>query len=204
VAELRGELRDRHSLGDLHARVAVTLTGKPVLWLTAIGRRSGRPWTVPLLYLRDDDDLIVCNVRPPWERRNPWPLNVRANAEVTIRINGVAEPRRAREARPEEIERLWPRLAALWPPYEGFFARAHVRNLRARGPDLILGLSVHPGSRATTLIAGAQAGDGPPPPFRKRLRLALASQRLSPSNRAARSRRLLGWGALSCRFRPGR
>jgi deazaflavin-dependent oxidoreductase (nitroreductase family) len=105
----------------------VTLTGKPVLLLTAIGRRSGRPWTVPLLYLRDDDDLIVCNVRPPWERRNPWPLNVRANPEVTIRINGVAEPRIAREARPEEIERLWPRLAALWPPYEGFFARTHER-----------------------------------------------------------------------------
>src|SRR5262245_18344248 len=63
----------------------VTLTSKPVLLLTAIGRRSGRPRTFPLLYLRDDDNLIVCNVRPPGERRNPWPLNVRANPEVLIR-----------------------------------------------------------------------------------------------------------------------
>jgi deazaflavin-dependent oxidoreductase (nitroreductase family) len=105
----------------------VTLTSRPVLLLTAIGRRSGRPRTVPLLYLRDDDDLVVCNVRPPGERRNPWPLNVRANPEVTIRIGGEAEPRTARSARPEEVERHWPRLVALWPAYEGFFARTHER-----------------------------------------------------------------------------
>jgi hypothetical protein len=33
----------------------------------------------------------------------------------------------AREALPEEIERLWPRLVALWPAYERFFARTHER-----------------------------------------------------------------------------
>jgi len=105
----------------------VTLTGKPVLLLTATGRRSGQPRTVPLLYLREDRNLIVCNVRPPWERRNPWPLNVRANPEVTIRIRGVAEPRTARDASADEIERLWPRLVALWPAYERFFARTEER-----------------------------------------------------------------------------
>jgi F420H(2)-dependent quinone reductase len=105
----------------------VTLTRKPVLLLTAIGRRSGQPRTIPLFYLRDGDNLIVCNVRPPGERRNPWPLNVRANPEVIIRIGGVAERRRAREARPEEFERLWPSLVAMWPPYERFFAQTHER-----------------------------------------------------------------------------
>ena len=109
----------------------VTLTRKPMLLLTAIGRRSRKPRTIPLLYLRDGDDLIVCNVRPPGERRNPWPLNVRANPDVTIRISGVAEWRRAREARPDELERRWPRLVALWPPYERFFARTHERAIFA-------------------------------------------------------------------------
>lgn len=109
----------------------VTLTRKPMLLLTAIGRRSRKPRTIPLLYLRDGDDLIVCNVGPPGERRNPWPLNVRANPDVTIRISGVAERRRAREARPDELERLWPRLVALWPPYERFFARTHERAIFA-------------------------------------------------------------------------
>jgi hypothetical protein len=33
----------------------------------------------------------------------------------------------AREALPEEIKRLWPRLVAVWPAYERFFARTHER-----------------------------------------------------------------------------
>ena len=107
----------------------VTLTRKPVLLLTAIGRRSGQFRTIPLLYLRDGDNLIVCNVRPPGERRNPWPLNVRANPRVTVRIRGTAEVRTAREARPDELEQLWPRLVALWPPYERFFARTNEREI---------------------------------------------------------------------------
>jgi F420H(2)-dependent quinone reductase len=68
-------------------RGRVSLTGKrPVLLLTATGRRSGRPRTIPLFFLRDGDDLVVCNVRPPSERPNPWPLNVRANPNVSVRI----------------------------------------------------------------------------------------------------------------------
>jgi F420H(2)-dependent quinone reductase len=105
----------------------VSLTRKPVLLLTMIGRRFGRRRTVPLLFLRDRADLIVCNVRPPSERPNPWPLNVRANRDVTVRMRGTAEPRVAREALPEEIERLWPCLVAMWPAYERFFAQTHER-----------------------------------------------------------------------------
>jgi F420H(2)-dependent quinone reductase len=107
----------------------VSLTSKPVLLLTTIGRRSGRPRTVPLFYVWDDNNLIVCNVRPPSERPNPWPLNVRANPEVTVRVRGTTELRLAREALPEEIERLWPRLVAVWPAYERFFARTHKRTV---------------------------------------------------------------------------
>ena len=105
----------------------VTLTGKPVLLLTAVGRRSGQPRTIPLLYLREKGNLVVCNVRPPGERRNPWPLNVRANPNVVIRIDGVAEQRSAREPSLAETEQLWPRLVSLWPPYGRFYTRTQER-----------------------------------------------------------------------------
>jgi deazaflavin-dependent oxidoreductase (nitroreductase family) len=105
----------------------VTLTTRPVLLLTMKGRRSGRPRTIPLIFVRDNDNLIVCNVRPPSERRNPWPGNVRADRHVTVQIGGRSEPRVAREALPEEIERLWPRLVALWPAYGRFFEQTHER-----------------------------------------------------------------------------
>jgi len=106
----------------------VSLTGKlPVLLLTATGRRSGRPRTIPLIFLRYGDDLVVCNVRPPWERPNPWPLNVRANPNVSVRIRGVTEQRVATEARGEEVEKYWPLLVKTWPAYQSFFADTHER-----------------------------------------------------------------------------
>ena len=104
-------------------RGRVSLTGKrPVLLLTTTGRRTGRPRTVPVFFLRDGDDLVVCNVRPPSERPNPWPLNVRANPNVSVRIRGVTEQRVAREAREQEVEKYWPLLVKMWPAYERFFA----------------------------------------------------------------------------------
>jgi deazaflavin-dependent oxidoreductase (nitroreductase family) len=99
----------------------------PVLLLTATGRRTGRPRTIPLIFLRDGDDLVVCNVRPPSERPNPWPLNVRANPNVSVQIRGVSEQRVAREVRGEEVEKYWSRLVQTWPAYERFFAGTHER-----------------------------------------------------------------------------
>ena len=125
-----------HVVSPLQSRLLIarggrlSLTGTlPVLLLTATGRRSGRPRTIPLIFLRDGDDLIVCNVRPPFERPNPWPLNVRANPNVTVRIRGVSEHRIAREARGREIEKYWPLLVKTWPAYERFFADTHERSI---------------------------------------------------------------------------
>ena len=109
-------------------RGRVSLTGRrPVLLLTTTGRRSGRPRTIPLFFLRDGDDLVVCNVRPPAERPNPWPLNVRANPNVSVQIGRVTEQRVAREARGQEVEKYWRHLVKLWPAYERFFADTHER-----------------------------------------------------------------------------
>jgi len=106
----------------------VSLTGNlPVLLLTSTGRRSGRPRTVPLIFLHDGDDLVVCNVRPPSERPNPWPLNVRANPNVSVEIRGVTGQRVAREASEKEVDEYWPRLVETWPAYESFFAETRER-----------------------------------------------------------------------------
>jgi F420H(2)-dependent quinone reductase len=109
-------------------RVSLT-RNLPVLLLTMTGRRSGRPRTIPLIFLRDGDDLVVCNVRPPSERPNPWPLNVRANPNVSVQIRGVTEARVAREALGREVEKFWPLLVKTWPAYERFFAETHERSV---------------------------------------------------------------------------
>jgi hypothetical protein len=64
-----------HVVSPLQRRLLVATRGRlsitgrrPVLLLTATGRRSGQPRTVPIFFVRDGDDLVVCNVRPPHER----------------------------------------------------------------------------------------------------------------------------------------
>ena len=105
----------------------VTLTGKPVLLLTAIGRRSGTAANAPAHV-------------PPRRRQShrlqrqaamgaPKPVAAQRPSQPRSDYphQGCGRARIARDARPDEIERLWPRLVELWPPYERFFARTHER-----------------------------------------------------------------------------
>jgi F420H(2)-dependent quinone reductase len=103
------------------SRGRVSLTGRlPVLLLTTTGRRSGRSRTVPVFYLGDDDRFVICNVRPPGERVNPWVLNIRAHPDVSLEVSGRTLHACAREATEVEVARFWPRLVSLWPAYEDF------------------------------------------------------------------------------------
>jgi deazaflavin-dependent oxidoreductase (nitroreductase family) len=114
VAPLQLSLH-RHTGGRL------SLTGPaPILLLTTVGRRTDKPRTVPVFYLREGDRYVVCNVRPPHERTNPWVLNVLADPRVRLSLRGETLDGRARRADQSEVDRLWPRFVQLWPPYRAF------------------------------------------------------------------------------------
>lgn len=99
----------------------LSLMGRaPIVLLTTTGRRTGKLHTVPVFYLRDDDRWVVCNVRPPGERTNPWVLNVLANQEVRLTLHSETVDGQARRADESEVERYWPALVRLWPAYRSF------------------------------------------------------------------------------------
>lgn len=99
----------------------ISLTGgAPVLLLTTTGRRSGRPRTVPLLYVRDGDRLVVCNVNPGTERTNPWTLNLRARPRARVQVGRETFGVVSHEATPGELDGCWRQLTRLWPAYETF------------------------------------------------------------------------------------
>jgi deazaflavin-dependent oxidoreductase (nitroreductase family) len=97
-----------------------SIRGAPILLLTATGRSSGKPRTVPLLYLRDGEDLVVVASNGGSPRNPAWYRNVEASPEVEIEVGREREQRRARTATPEQRARLWPELVHLYPSYESY------------------------------------------------------------------------------------
>jgi deazaflavin-dependent oxidoreductase (nitroreductase family) len=108
----------------------LSLTGRaPMLLLTTIGRRTGKPRTVPVFYLRDGDRLVICNVNPGFEHPNPWTLNLRADPAARVQVGPSVLEMRGRPASDQEFERYWPDLVKLWPAYRSFYERGGTRSV---------------------------------------------------------------------------
>lgn len=97
----------------------------PVIELTTIGRRSGRPRTVFLTSpLRHGDVPVVVASRGGDDHHPAWFLNLRDNPAVEAKIGGgPRRPMRARIASAEERATLWPRIAADHKNYAGYQKR---------------------------------------------------------------------------------
>jgi deazaflavin-dependent oxidoreductase (nitroreductase family) len=108
----------------------LSLTGRaPVLLLTTTGRRTGKARTVPLLYIRDGDHLVICNVNPGFERPNPWTLNLRAEPHAQVQIGRDTARMRAHAASEDELDRYWPQLTQMWPAYQAFYDKGGNRSV---------------------------------------------------------------------------
>src|SRR5881398_3470903 len=81
--------------------------GQTVLALTTTGRRSGRPRTTTVAYLRHGDGYAVTALNLGSDRHPAWCLNLRADADASVHVNGEDKPVRAREARGDEADALW-------------------------------------------------------------------------------------------------
>ena len=92
----------------------------PVLLLHTTGRRSGRRRTTPLLYLADDDHLIVVASNGGSPRHPAWYLNLQANPESAVQVRRERRPVQARDATPDERERYWPQLLAIYKWYASY------------------------------------------------------------------------------------
>jgi F420H(2)-dependent quinone reductase len=115
-------------LGGVHRRVYRLSGGRfggrigrlPVLLLTTMGRRSGRPRTQPLAYPQAGDGYAVIASKGGAAQHPLWYLNLRANPLAEVTVGRETRRVRARDAQGEERERLWRALADLYPGYERY------------------------------------------------------------------------------------
>ena len=98
--------------------------GVGTLFLLSTGRKSGKVRRNGLYYVEDGPNLVVVasnageNVDPSWWR------NLKVTPEAEVELGTHQRAVRAREATPDEAERLWPRLDAGHKEFAAYRERA--------------------------------------------------------------------------------
>lgn len=126
-------MRDRTAkhLSTLHralyrltgGRIGRRLVDNDMLLLTTTGRRTGTEHTVPLLYLRDDSNLVVIASWGGRDRHPEWYLNLLAHPSATVQINGDRFQVTASPADASRRERLWPQVLGAYDGYRVYQSR---------------------------------------------------------------------------------
>jgi F420H(2)-dependent quinone reductase len=99
------------------------MNGGEVLLLTATGRKSGKPRTVPLIYIMDSSSYVITASAAGAHRHPGWFFNVRSNPHVTIQVKDKRMKALAEVVGPEKKRILWRQLIQVHPFYEGYQKR---------------------------------------------------------------------------------
>lgn len=86
-----------------------------MLLLTTTGARSGRPQTVPVMYVPHGDRLLVIGSNAGSEKEPAWVGNLRANPEARIELGAGDAEVRAEMASGGERDRLFAYIGERFP-----------------------------------------------------------------------------------------
>jgi F420H(2)-dependent quinone reductase len=98
-------------------RIGGKMFGAPILLITTTGRKSGRPWTNPVMYQRDGDGYVVIASNGGAPRHPGWWLNLRSHPDATIQVGREVVPVTATRTSGAERERLF---GLMTKAYKGF------------------------------------------------------------------------------------
>jgi deazaflavin-dependent oxidoreductase (nitroreductase family) len=101
----------------------------PTLLLTTVGRKSGKPRPLPLIYKQVGDSYVIIASKGGAPAHPSWYLNLVAEPECDVQAGTTRLRARARTASGEERSALWKELAALYPPYDDYQKSAGDREI---------------------------------------------------------------------------
>jgi len=99
-------------------------SGYRFLLLGCRGRKSGREYITPLLYVADGERFLVIGSNAGDARDPAWWKNLQANPEGWIQVGRERIPVRARAAGEAEADVLWPRVIDTYASFELYRTRA--------------------------------------------------------------------------------
>lgn len=92
----------------------------PTLLLEHQGRKSGKTFVSPLLYITDRDNVIIVASALGRTENPQWYFNLLAQPDVYIEIGSKRRAVRAVVAGADERARLWPRLVDAYADYDTY------------------------------------------------------------------------------------
>jgi deazaflavin-dependent oxidoreductase (nitroreductase family) len=101
----------------------------PLILLTTIGARSGKPRITPLNFSTDGDRLVVIASKGGSATHPGWYLNLLAEPEVTIELGSETFRARAITADEPERTRLFDQQVAQMPFFESYRKRVKARQI---------------------------------------------------------------------------
>ena len=104
-------------------RIFSRMVGCPVVLLTTTGRKSGEPRTAPLFGFEEGQSIIVIPSNAGKKHYPSWYLNLRANPQAQVQVERELRQVSAREATPQEQERLWVYVTSLYAGYDAYRER---------------------------------------------------------------------------------
>lgn len=111
---------NRWALRVSGGRIGSRKRGIPIALVTTTGRRSGRERTVPLMYMEDAGRLLVVASNAGFDPPPAWFQNLLAHPRARVERRGERFDAVAEVLPDAERDRLWPRLVAHNPLWDGF------------------------------------------------------------------------------------
>ncbi|MBD0292333.1 MAG: nitroreductase family deazaflavin-dependent oxidoreductase [Jiangellaceae bacterium] len=99
------------------------LVRNDMLLLTTQGATTGKPHTVPLLFLRDGDVLVVIASWGGRQHHPDWYRNLTREPTATVQVGPRKWAVRSRTASADERSLWWPRIVAAYPGYRTYQSR---------------------------------------------------------------------------------
>lgn len=103
--------------------------GSPIILVHHTGRKSGEVRVSPLIAIEDEGRWVIIASKGGTKSHPAWFHNLRANPETQIEVGRDQLPVRARVTAGSERERLWQRMAEVYPPYDDYAEYAGEREI---------------------------------------------------------------------------
>lgn len=93
------------------------------LLLTTVGRKTGAPSIMPLIYGEFDGDYVVIASKGGTDSHPGWYHNLRAQDTVTMQVGNDVFEATARVAVDAERDDIWSKMTEIYAPYDDYQAR---------------------------------------------------------------------------------